>query len=796
VNSLAIGPNDRYILSGSSDGTLIRWDIISNESVILQKESSEIRAVALSSDGKIGLSGDSDSILTLWDISTGNQIKKFQGFGKVNSVSFSPDNNYFASAHDNSSVIIWNVLTGNVVNSFYLKNRAANSIQYSQNGDYILGGCTDGTSVMWRAQNNATVRIFRGYNNTPFALSISNDNEFLLSGVNNNAVDLWNIPEGRLIRTYNWIPNKIYLNSHITSVGFSSNKQFATVLNSNGERKSWDILTGEEKDLPINIFSLKYQNTDQLIDGRILSSWYGSIYATVINQHTSSTLQLGSHNTGITAVRFSADGKYALSGEQAGLIKIWKPSSFGSKGELKGHLDIITSISITNDNRLVGSSSEDNTVRLWDRENQEEVVKLVSSKDGEWIIATPDGYYNTSPEGSNLIHWSSVENKETYTFEQFEALFKRPDIVRARLSGNLDAGKPTPGITLPPSVEILDNPLFMETTKRTQKLFINASSTRIVKSVRFFINGKPFRTIKIDKQEKAVAIDVPLQSGSNRITVVSYDDRGFSSNPKFIDIICNDPDLSKPNLYILGIGVSKYPFLSKRWQLEFADSDAKSLIEAFEHQKGKYFSNVESNIITNENATAVNIVEALNMLRNISNNDIAVVFMAGHGVMDSNRQFYFLTSEGTFDYPKQGGIDWSTLTSHISEVKGRVIMFIDACHSGGIVTETVVPNDELAQEFFSGKRGGVMVFSASKGRQYSYESPDIGTGAGIFTYAITQGLGPKSKITDTNGNGFVEFMELVDFVTKYVKNETQGLQTPWLSRRELFGDLSVAVVSN
>lgn len=28
VNALAMGPNDRYILSGSSDGTLIRWDIM------------------------------------------------------------------------------------------------------------------------------------------------------------------------------------------------------------------------------------------------------------------------------------------------------------------------------------------------------------------------------------------------------------------------------------------------------------------------------------------------------------------------------------------------------------------------------------------------------------------------------------------------------------------------------------------------------------------------------------------------------------------------------------------------
>ena len=46
-----------------------------------------------------------------------------------------------------------------------------------------------------------------------------------------------------------------------------------------------------------------------------------------------------------------------------------------------------------------------------------------------------------------------------------------------------------------------------------------------------------------------------------------------------------------------------------------------------------------------------------------------------------------------------------------------------------------------------------------------------------------------------NSDGFVEFMELVDYVSQYVHRKTNGEQTPWLSRKELFGDLPVAVVN-
>ena len=119
---------------------------------------------------------------------------------------------------------------------------------------------------------------------------------------------------------------------------------------------------------------------------------------------------------------------------------------------------------------------------------------------------------------------------------------------------------------------------------------------------------------------------------------------------------------------------------------------------------------------------------------------------------------------------------------------------MDACHSGSIVNETVVPNDEMAHQFFTGQRAGVMVFTASKGRQYAIESARIGGGHGLFTWALTQGIGPKSVEADVNGDQVVEFMELVNFVERYVGELTNGAQTPWLSRKELFGDLPIASV--
>ena len=56
----------------------------------------------------------------------------------------------------------------------------------------------------------------------------------------------------------------------------------------------------------------------------------------------------------------------------------------------------------------------------------------------------------------------------------------------------------------------------------------------------------------------------------------------------------------------------------------------------------------------------------------------------------------------------------------------------------------------------------------------------------FFTKTLQQGIGKDA--------GAVEFMELVDYVSSYVNSVTNGEQTPWLSRKELFGDLPVVTV--
>jgi WD40 repeat protein len=744
----AISNDSRFILTGHHSGILILWDVSTGRPIRTFKgRSPKISSVAYSPDGSFALCGSSDSTLELWNTSTGQNMRTFQGHSdNVTSVAFSPDGHYAVSGSDDKTVRLWNAITGHEVRTFRGHSDSIASVAFSPDGFYVLSGAKDETLKLWDVATRGEIRTFKGHTHWVTSVAFSPDGRHILSGAKDDVVKLWDVTSGANIRDFEG------QSGDVDAVDISPDGRF---LLSGGWRslKLWEVSTGNE-----------------------IRTFKG---------------QLGN----VAAVTFSPDGHYAVSGGDDNAVRLWNLSKNREVMKFRGHLDAVTSVAFSSDGQLVMSGSKDMTTRIWDIQNGTEVVKFMSSRDGEWIIVTPDGYYNTSPEGASLLHWVYSGGLETFTFEQFESRFKRPDIIKARLAGNFDAGVPAPAMTRPPHIEMADHLSIKETSARNYSLALTASALQEVKTVRVFVNGKPTLEVPVNVKEKELSLDVPLLSGANRITAVAYDEKGFSSNPKYLDVTCKHAGLAKPNLYIFAIGISKYPRLSSKWQLEFAHTDAQALIKALKSQEGKLFGEVRYNLLSNEKATVQTINDVLDALSSMDENDLAVIFMAGHGVKAQDGTFYFLTSDGSFEEPQRGGLSWAAVGKYLSRVKGRVILLLDACHSGSIVTETVVPNDELAQQFFTGGRGGVMVFSASKGRQYSLESPDIGGGFGIFTYALTQSLGSRAKDVDTNNNGFVEFTELVDSVSTYVDKETKGEQTPWLSRKELFGDLPVAIVN-
>src|SRR5262249_34304766 len=142
--------------------------------------------------------------------------------------------------------------------------------------------------------------------------------------------------------------------------------------------------------------------------------------------------------------------------------------------------------------------------------------------------------------------------------------------------------------------------------------------------------------------------------------------------------------------------------------------------------------------------------------------------------------FYFATHEVDPSSParlEQTALPWTVFQTMLAKVTAsRVVLFLDACHSGSALGEQQASNERLAEAL--GRRGGVVVFSSSRGGEFSYEEPALQHGA--FTEALLEGIGQWKADLAIGGkpDGRITAEELLAYLRTRVPQLTQNRQTP------------------
>lgn len=108
----------------------------------------------------------------------------------------------------------------------------------------------------------------------------------------------------------------------------------------------------------------------------------------------------------MTVVRFSPDGRWVVSGDEAGSVRLWDLTAGRMLAELGMHKSTITDLEFHPNEFLLATGSADRTVRLWDLETFAQVgcggpdVSQVNS-----LAFTPDGSALLSCAGDALKVW-------------------------------------------------------------------------------------------------------------------------------------------------------------------------------------------------------------------------------------------------------------------------------------------------------------------------------------------------------------------------------------------------------
>jgi WD40 repeat protein len=825
---IAWDPQDRFMATTSSDGTIRLWDSRT-------AKASRPFVTEESVPGRLAFSPDGNKLLTgsalppfhahVYFVPDGRKLLTFaEHASEISTVAIAPDGRTAVTiGTDANEILLWDVATGQVRQRLETVGRAI----------YALGVSHDGRDVGFGFQNPCPQQLMCpekfGALTQTFALRDAQGDWHLASS--SLSQDQATFDHARLVHG----PYR----RQVPQVDVEDLKQI-----------DYERMSQAGKSPFLRLYK----------DEQVIGS---TVSFTVFRAYT-----------------FTTDGRYVAAADIQGIIHLFRVPDMQQVAALSGHNGAISALAVSSDSRYLFSGGKDQTLRIWnladlppvdfnrvDDEAVERVRKMIAmtvkevtpqgalmvmkkvnvptykvpevsplvtifpSQDGEWVAWTQSGYYAASPKGDRYIGWHMNRGLDRaadwYGADQFAATFYRPDVVAKTLElGSEEAAFKTLGRPqtwhspvdvvkhAPPVVRILapQDGVRLDAAELPLRFEILKQNDDPLSEVTILVNGRAIRKtegltrVKADAQgleprQITHELAVPLVPGSNLVRVVAAT-RYARSNPTGVTIerltvLAQKPgpsaDALKRRLFILAVGVNRYA--NPLYNLNFARQDAEEFAGFFTTQQRRLFSEVHTKVLLDEQATRGNILEGLDWLGGMAQNDMAIIFLAGHGQTSDSNHFYFLGHDADFEKLRQTGIKSTELRDTLQALPGVVILMADACHAGTVTREnkrrdgSSVWNPEELARAFAGWETGVVVFMASLGREFSVENSAWGHGA--FTKALLDGI---RGAADYEKDDMLYLSELTTYVQRTVPKLTNNNQHPTIHKPETVPDYPIAVL--
>jgi WD40 repeat protein len=480
-------------------------------------------------------------------------------------------------------------------------------------------------------------------------------------------------------------------------------------------------------------------------------------------------------------------------------------------------------INSSDDGRWVVAAFSDGTLRWYRQQDGSEQLAFFPHADGRrWVMWTAAGHFAASPGGEGLVGWQvergPAQAADFFPVSRFRSEYYRPELIAEVIGkGSAEAAladsgaRPSGGKAilerLPPTVRII-SPDALSLARGSEikvQIAVRSPEDAPATQLRARVNGQlvtlpalsSLRSSRTkNRDERIFEVPLPLPTLDAQILLFAENKHGVSPEaaltvnrpptelPKeqIQAVLGPSPGQSdsagvdlRPNLYVLAIGVSKYQDPSI--QLEFAAKDSTDLSNFFKTQEGGLYRKVSVRLLTDSGAKRDDVLDGLEWIRReLTARDVAMVFIAGHGVNDSDSTYYFLPQDVNIKSLKRTGVIFTEIRNTLVSLPGKAMFFIDTCHAGNVLgtgTRALRMDTTAVVNELSSADNGVIVFAAATGRQYAQESSDWGNGA--FTKAILEGLRGQA---DYNKSGRITHKMLDLYVSERVKVLTEGAQSP------------------
>lgn len=246
-----------------------------------------------------------------------------------------------------------------------------------------------------------------------------------------------------------------------------------------------------------------------------------------------------------------------------------------------------------------------------------------------------------------------------------------------------------------------------------------------------------------------------------------------------------DTTITGPQTFAMIMGISQYKYVKP---LNFADKDAEMFKDFLKSPAGGKLVDDNIYMLLNDQANETNFqvkFKAWLKAKKLRKGDRLFMYLAGHGDAIDEDQFFYLTYDcnpagDKNNYLVAGAIRMFDIKAMMAKEVGKgveVFLIMDACRSNEL------PGGAEGQGFFnsavSEQRVGEIIMLATGAGQESLEDATIGSGHGLFTWYLVDGL---SGMADDMGQK--DDKVTVEEIQKYVQKNVPSVAQTKFKRKQ------------
>ena len=427
VLDIAISPDGTKIASASDDLTVKIWDLSGKLLLTIPDFSEEVDSVVFSPDGSQILTSSGQEAVA-WDAVTGEKLVEYKGHvSYVVQAVYSPDGKFIATASSDATAIMWDALSGESLVVLGGHETELSDIAYSPDGEMIASTDYNGAMYVWSTSSKSLLYMLsEGEGSVILDVEFSPDGKYILISDNYFQTIVLVAQTGKVISAQN-VHTDFVTNAVVSPDGafMASASTDNTVVVSSITASA--VLFGQSISADpdyIDISKVMFRFTDSTDintmiytpDGKYLITGNDEGQIKIWDANPISDYEVSGfrpHTARIDGMEFSPDGEHYVTVARDGKAFIWSLTDQSSI-ELVGHQNVIQDVAFSSDGMQIITGGYDGHAIIWDAKTGDKLLTL--SKDDQLVTGvnfSPDGKLAVGSLGDNtVVVWDAVSGDE------------------------------------------------------------------------------------------------------------------------------------------------------------------------------------------------------------------------------------------------------------------------------------------------------------------------------------------------------------------------------------------------